>query len=218
MRYIRRIMNRLRRRRTPSWSDGEIAVSTEETRRFIADHLRDIPCFDDRFSLLSHSLSFVNVDGSYCEFGVYRGSTINFIAERITQTIHGFDSFDGLPEDWVPGAPRGTFATKPPPVRSNVTLHKGWFNETLPAWKLAHLGPIAFMHVDCDLYSATKTVFDALGDCVVAGTVIQFDEYFNYPGWQQGEFKAFAEFVESRHLSFEYVGYTKENQASVRIA
>ena len=77
---------------------------------------------------------------------------------------------------------------------------------------------MAFMHVDCDLYSSTKTVFDVLGDRVVAGTIIQLDDYFNYPGWQQGEHKAFQEFVESRQLTFEYLGYYRHGAAlAVRI-
>ena len=36
----------------------------------------------------------------YCEFGVYKGETINFIASKIPHTVHGFDSFEGLPEVW----------------------------------------------------------------------------------------------------------------------
>ena len=103
-------------------------------------------------------------------------------------------------------------------VRDNVKLHKGWFNESLPVWVNEHLGPILFMHLDADLYTSTKTIFEVLGDRVVPGTVIQFDEYFNYPGWQQGEYKAFEEFVEARQMTFEYLGYCgRDEQVAVRI-
>ena len=68
---------------------------------------------------------------------------------------------------------------------------KGLFDDTLPSFAKTHTQPVSFLHVDCDLYSSTKAIFDILGDQIVEGTVIVFDEYFNYPGWQHHEFKAF---------------------------
>ena len=50
------------------------------------------------------------------------------------------------------------------------------------------------------------------------GTVIVFDEYFNYSGWEEGEFRAFQEFVAARKLSYEYLTYNREHQqVAVRI-
>ncbi len=63
------------------------------------------------------------------------------------------------------------------------------------------------MHVDCDLYSSAKTAFDHLGGRLVKGSVVVFDEYFNYPGWEQHEHKAWTEFVEATKLQFEYIGW-----------
>jgi Macrocin-O-methyltransferase (TylF) len=126
-----------------------------------------------------------------------------------TRTIHGFDSFEGLPEDWFGKFRKGRFDTggKLPKVRSNVKLHKGWFDETLPKFVAENDGPVAFLHVDCDLYSSTKTIFQYLGDRIVAGTIILFDEYFNYPGWQQHEHKAFQELVQERGLRYRWLAY-----------
>jgi hypothetical protein len=78
---------------------------------------------------------------------------------------------------------------------------------------------VAFIHIDCDLYSATKTVLAQLAPMLVEGTVIVFDEYFNYPGWQQGEFKAFAEFIASHdRLGYDYIGYIRNGgQVAVRL-
>ena len=89
-----------------------------------------------------------------------------------------------------------------PKVRENVRLHKGWFNESLPLWSAANPGPIAFMHMDAGLCSATKTVFDLLGERIVPGPIIQFDEFFNYPDWQNGEFKAFMHLVSSNIILY----------------
>ena len=137
--------------------------------------------------------------------------------------IYGFDSFEGLPEDWRYD-PRldllkGAFNMKGilPQINPNVRLIKGWFNETLPEFVKAHPEACTFIHVDCDLYSSTKTIFDNLKNQIVSGTVIAFDEYFNYPGWQQGEYKAFMELVEENNFEFDYVARTEHEQVAVKI-
>jgi hypothetical protein len=98
-----------------------------------------------------------------------------------------------------------------------VVLHKGWFCDTLPLFLDEHIESVRFLHVDCDLYSSTKTIFSALADRLVSGTIIVFDEYFNYPGWQECEYKAFMEFVSTgRH--FEYLAYNcRSEQVAVRL-
>jgi hypothetical protein len=185
----------------------------DEAASFIEDHMEYAVGYRSRYDLLCAALGQVTVqDGLFCEFGVYQGRTINFIASKTTADVHGFDSFDGLPEDWRPGVMRGAFRTgRLPAVRDNVRLHQGWFDETLPIFAREHTGPLAFMHVDCDLYSSTRLVFDVLGCRIVPGTVIQFDEFFNYTGWRQGEYKAFMELCEARRLKARYLGYTLAN-------
>lgn len=54
-----------------------------------------------------------------------------------------------------------------------------------------------------------KTIFDVLGGKIVPGTVVQFDEYFNYPGWRNHEYKAFQEFINNSSLSYDYIGYNR---------
>jgi hypothetical protein len=44
------------------------------------------------------------------------------------------------------------------------------------------------------------------------GTVILFDEYFNYPGWELHEFKAFQEFIAHTGLSYRYIGVVPSHQ------
>jgi hypothetical protein len=55
--------------------------------------------------------------------------------------------------------------------------------------------PIALLHIDCDLYSSTKTIFELLSDRIVPGTVIVFDELVNYPAFKKHEVLAFYEFL-----------------------
>ena len=159
--------------------------------------------------MIEHSLAQVDpsLKGLYCEFGVFKGASINFIASKTQSPVHGFDSFAGLPEKWWRVPKEGFQLEGLPPVRENVVLHKGWFDETLPRFREEYPEPIAFLHLDADLYSSTKTVLDFLGDQIQAGTIIQFDEYFKYPQWRDHEFKAFQEFVSERTVRFEYLSY-----------
>lgn len=160
------------------------------------------------------------IDGYFLEFGVYRGGTLRFIASRVpNKTLHGFDSFEGLPAQWSGfSAPRGMFSTggKPPRIPRNVVLHVGLFDATLPQWLKTFSGPISFIHVDCDLYSSTRTIFQLLADRIQMGTIIVFDEYFGYPQWKNNEFKAFQEFIVENNVEYEYLAYAKW-QVAVRI-
>lgn len=154
------------------------------------------------------------IKGLYCEFGVYSGTTINYMAKKWGKEFHGFDSFEGLPENWYGAYEKGTFDRKGqlPAVEPNVRLYKGWFEETLPAFLEHYSEPVAFLHVDCDLYSSTETILQQLKDRIVPGTIIIFDEYFNYPFWQNHEHKAFQEFVEEFGWQYEYLCFNKNHQ------
>jgi hypothetical protein len=167
---------------------------------------------------LQAALKQVDTTGTVAEFGVYQGRTLTAIARRFPdQTVHGFDSFEGLPEAWGgTNKPEGSFdiGGSPPklPVK-NVEFHVGHFDETVPKFAMTHSGPFSFVHLDADLYSSTKTVLDVLGDWFVAGTIVVFDEYFGYHGWQHHEHRAFTEFLERTGLSFQALGLGHMNLA-----
>lgn len=184
-----------------------------ESVAYIKQHMRASMVCSDRPSLHRLAFDHVSVDGLILEFGVKKGATIKGIASFTSQPVHGFDSFQGLPEDWSGTTIRkGRFTTggKLPRVPANVTLHPGWFEDSVPKFVTEHSGNVAFMHVDCDLYSSTKTVFDCFADRIVSGTVIVFDEYFNHPNWQDHEFKAFQEFVSARGCAYDYLAFTAQ--------
>jgi Macrocin-O-methyltransferase (TylF) len=74
------------------------------------------------------------------------------------------------------------------------------------------------MHLDADLYSSTKTVLDAFRERIRPGTVIVFDEYYNYPNWREHEFRAFQEFIAETGLRYKYIGFsTLQGQAAAQI-
>lgn len=185
----------------------------EQTVDFIEEHLVDIKSFGSKFELLEFALKSCETDELFMEFGVYTGTTINFISSKVHNTVYGFDSFEGLPEYWRDGYPASHFKVeKLPEVNSNVQLIKGWFNKSLPQFVGLHNENCSFLHIDCDLYSSTKEIFNLLEGKIVKGTVIVFDEFFNYPGWRNGEYRAFMEFVNENNIPFQYIGYTSNSQ------
>ena len=166
-----------------------------------------------RLELLEYAISLVTVDGFYAEFGVYKGESLHFMAAMIDRVAYGFDAFEGLPTDWFLSVKKGHFgqsgqAPELQAAQGNLRLLKGWFADTLPQFRESITGPAAFIHVNCDVYESTKTVFDVLGDRIVAGTVLLFSGYWNYPGWQYHEFKAFQEFCAAAKVKYRYIGFT----------
>jgi hypothetical protein len=184
----------------------------QTTVDFIKKEMKDVDSTGTNLELLDKSLSCIKntSDGLICEFGVFSGRTINYIAKQSNQTIYGFDSFEGLPERWRDGFSKGHFkVVKLPKVETNVTLIKGWFNHTLSEFLKEHPEPMKFLHIDCDLYTSTQTIFELCKERIVKGTVIVFDEYFNYNGWEEGEYKAFQEFITENNIQYEYIGYNR---------
>jgi hypothetical protein len=184
---------------------------------YVESAMPDALGFESQRELIDYALQSVGVDGHYLEFGVYTGGTIRYIAKRVGQrTVHGFDSFEGFAEVWA-GFSLGnkTFDNKGqlPRVPKNVLLHRGYFDTSLPKWLEDNPGPVAFVHVDCNLYSSTKTVLDLLAPRLTKGSVILFDEYFNYPNWEQHEFKAFAEFVQAHRVKYTYLAFARQQVA-----
>ena len=159
--------------------------------------------------------------GLVLEFGVRYGATLRQIAEVVDAEgeegtlTHGFDSFEGLPTEWI-GEAAGTYSSSGvlPTVSDATRLHVGWFNNTLPSFLSAEASgaPAAFVHLDADLYSSTKEVLDMLAEAgrLVPGTVIEFDEYFvlnDDEGWDQHEARAWQEAAKEHGLAWRFVSY-----------
>lgn len=187
-----------------------------ESEAFILDGMPTVPSFPHPYDTLRFAAGRVAVDGLALEFGVATGTTLRIIVESLPgRDVHGFDVFSGLPEDWRTGFSTGAFAQESLPDVPGAELVVGMFEDTLPVFLTVHLGPVALLHVDADLYSAAVTVFEHVGPRLVAGSIVVFDEYFNYPGWQGGEHRAWSEFVERTGIEFAYLGYTFDNEQLV---
>lgn len=155
------------------------------------------------------AIAHATVDGLVLEFGVFNGKSIRQIAALVNGPVHGFDSFAGIPEDWNHET-SGSYSTAGhlPSVPASVSLHAGWFEDSLPAFIQKETGPIRFMNIDCDLYSSTKTVLDALAKQIVVGTVIVFDEYIGNTSWRDDEYKAFTEAAQTYGWTHEILSFS----------
>lgn len=181
---------------------------------------------------LGYGLKQRRFKGIILEFGVFKAVTITIMAKLFPdEEIWGFDSFIGLPEKWKESEsitrPKGHFKTEIPKVPHNVRLIQGFFDKTLPQWLKTHnssqYSEISFLHVDSDLYSSAKTILDLLNDRIKVGTVIAFDEIGNwgeeniYPCWEEGEWKAFNEWLDTYDRDVEVICRSNRCQAMVRV-
>jgi hypothetical protein len=184
-----------------------------ESATYFNEHMGNAKNFPDDISLLSHAMGLRPQGGQVLEFGVASGRTINHISSLTEDPVYGFDVFSGLPESWRLGYDKGMFGRdRLPDVNSNVKLIVGLFEDTLKEFSRTHVEPISFLHIDCDLYDGTKSIFSYLGSRIVPGTGIVFDEYFNYPGWSKHEFRAFREFVSCKGLNYRYDSLVSKHQ------
>lgn len=173
--------------------------------------------FHDPLSTLEYALGIAPQGGMALEFGVFAGRSLAVIAEaRKGSEVYGFDSFEGLPEDYRPHVRQGAFALDRLPDVEGAELVVGWFEKTLPVFLADHPGPVDLLHVDADLYSSAVTVLTLVGPRLVAGSVIVFDEFFNWPGWEDdGEFRAWQEYLETTGTTVVYEAYTENNEQVV---
>jgi O-methyltransferase len=189
-------------------------VDELNTNGAVAEWMRQnkgkVPVFKHRYDLYR----YVNdvICGSdpidYFEFGVYQGDSLRewvTLNRQKGSRFFGFDSFEGLPEDWNHANPMGKFSLGgqlPDIGDDRVRLVKGWFQQTLRSL-LADFRPQArlVIHNDSDLHSSTLFTLTAMDRIIVPGTVLIFDEFTS----PLHEFRAFHEYVAAYMKNVELV-------------
>jgi hypothetical protein len=180
------------------------------------------PIFDDREALLRACPAWCPPEGLVLEFGVFQGASLACLRTAFGPPVIGYDSFDGLPEDWTraPGRvlPKGHFRCRPP-VIDGAELVIGEFGRTVGRDLGARARPIRFAHIDVDLHASCVTVLDAIRPWLQAGSVLLFDELAAfetsaYQNWKDGEWRALQE----SGIQCQSVGRTYHTQCALRVS
>ena len=199
--------------------DEEIKKSYQYFKKYFGNSI-----FLDKVEIkkyaIDKALKFHGSDeNSFClEFGVYIGRSINIISSRMgNKKLYGFDSFVGLKEDWKGSSLKaGHFNLNEnlPKVNSNCILIKGWINETLPNFiSENNVKNVSFVHVDVDTYETTKFILETLKPMMKKNSIILFDEIYDIPGWEVGEYKALKEVFNENEFSF--IAFSKNGGQAV---
>jgi hypothetical protein len=194
-----------------AWKTHSYIVLAEELRPSgqdcAADGMRHDP--ETRARIIEVVLERIcGLGGDVLEFGVAAGDSLRTFARRCPERrIFGFDSFEGLPEEWWT-RPKGAFKSEMPHIdASNVELVKGWFSESIPRFLNGWTGTAAIVHVDCDLYSSTQQCLSLILPHCQPGTVILFDEYYNYRDFAAHEWLAWHELQVKWDLKARCIAY-----------
>ena len=162
-----------------------------------------------RNNFYKHVFETEKLDGeiNYMEFGVADGYSFKvWLAQNKhpNSRFYGFDTFDGLPEDWGVYK-KGYFSTnfKVPEINdSRGKFYTGLFQQTIPAFvKEFNANKRNVLMMDADLYSSTLFGLTSLAPFLKKGDIIFFDE-FVVP---THEFKAYLDFIQSYYIKLELI-------------
>jgi O-methyltransferase len=143
----------------------------------------------------------------YFEFGVAGGYSFKWWLEHNSNPnskFYGFDTFEGLPEDFGPFA-KGSMAVALESLNISdprACFYKGLFQDTLiPFLDQYKSNRKKLIHMDADIFSATIFSLSQLYKYLNPGDIILFDE-FAVP---KHEFMAFKIFTESFYINYEVI-------------
>jgi hypothetical protein len=174
-------------------------------RRMVRHALFEFYRYDHVYDVLKEFGAACDGPFSVLEFGTSAGYSFvkllyatQYLGMTEAVTVHGFDSFEGLPETtdprdadfsvdgdrWVAGEYRADYQTLHDYCSRrfrNFQLHKGYFEDTLTPPLLASLmqdQPI-LVWIDADYYTSARAVMERLLPVLPTGCVVYFDELNN---------------------------------------
>tara|TARA_B100001093_G_scaffold496128_1_gene541388 strand:- start:210 stop:1514 length:1305 start_codon:yes stop_codon:yes gene_type:complete len=166
----------------------------------------------NRWSIYDRAIALSDSQRAFYEFGVWMGDSFSYIVPSFA-TGFGFDSFQGLPEDWGV-VPRGTYSSRGRvPDIENSKFIVGEFANTLPAFFADNQPMAGLINFDADLYSSTITALTNARPVIDKNTTLVFDEFIVNNNWEQDEFKALNEFCEIYGFKYDVVAislFTKQ--------
>ncbi len=158
--------------------------------------------FFHRWSLFDSMVNKSKKDRPFYEFGVWRGESFKYLINTFKKG-YGFDTFEGLPEDWHQER-QGTYSADG--VIPNIdggTFIEGKFEDTLPTFYSKPRPMASLINFDADLYSSTLCALNYSKSVIDKDTILIFDEFIINPNWEQDEYKALNEFCSDNNLTYE---------------
>lgn len=225
-----RLAYRGRDRFIPNLYARDTAVYDDDYRAFITRSLNDLrQCRIADHTLLREAARLAppsgdDADGLVLDLGVWIGWSTRLTADASGRPVYGFDTFEGLVEDWQVDdqlvIKRGTFSLTeplaqrfiadtgvtlrdgvPPALGRPVEFIKGSTYDTLePFLASKPTAPIALFHMDLDTYESCLHALETCKDRFVEGSILVFDEYLV----TNGEMLAFYEFQRRYGLQYRY--------------
>lgn len=159
------------------------ALAHAITNRKFSD-LFSTPQISGRKNIWSRILNEIGADQKilFLEFGVWKGESFRYFCQELTNDksrLIGFDTFEGLPEDWG-HRPVGTYSANgeiPDINDPRVEFKVGLFQQTLPYLQADFEDYDAVLvHMDADLYSSTLFVLSELWK-MFPEIYVLFDEF-----------------------------------------
>ena len=153
----------------------------------------------------------------FYEYGVWRGEAFKYLIKTFKKG-YGFDTFEGLPEDWHDTKAGSYTSDGNIPKVDGAEFIVGKFEDTLPEFFSTQRPMASIINFDADLYSSTICALNYSMPVIDANTILVFDEFISNPNWEEDEYKALEEFCSENKFRYEVVAVSFfSKQVAVRI-
>ncbi len=138
----------------------------------------------------------------FYEFGVWQGASFRYLI-RTFGSGFGFDTFQGLPEDWHKQKSGSYSSAGNVPDIAGGEFIVGDFAKSLPGFFAVERPMASVINFDADLYSSTLCALRHARSVIDDKTILIFDEFLMNENWEQDEFRALNEYCEREGLRYE---------------
>ena len=173
--------------------------------------------FFHRWALFDRVIELSEKDRPFYEFGVWRGEAFKYLIKTFKKGF-GFDTFEGIPEDWDDFKAGSYSSDGNIPKISGGEFIVGKFEDTLPSFFSTVRPTASIINFDADLYSSTICALKYASPVIDPQTILIFDEFLMNPNWENDEYKALEEFCIQNNYEYEVLAISfSTKQVAVRL-